>query len=127
MARPRQDGLPSKAPSKRKLTDQFIKSMISDKGRSLTWDTKVPGLSIAAYPSNKKVFKVVYPFNGRTRWYTVGKYGAIDLDNARALAATVVLKVATNIDPQAEKISQRSAGTFEELAQRYADYTKTKE
>jgi integrase len=115
-----------KAPNKRKLTDQFIKSLSSQK-RTLVWDTKLGGLALAVYPTGKKVFKCIYAFGGRTRWYTIGRADAIDLDSARRLAAQVLLKVATDVDPQAERSAQRSRGTFEELSASYVEqYAKKK-
>jgi integrase len=44
-----------------------------------------------------------------------------DLDNARKLAANILLKVATDVDPQAERRAERSRGTFEELAEQYVE------
>lgn len=127
MARPRSDGLPSSPPRKKRLTDQLIKNLNSDRGRTMVWDTKLSGLALAVYPTGKKVFKCVYPFAGRTRWYNIGRADHIDLDGARKLAAEVLLKVATGIDPQSERRAQRSAGTFEELAQQYVDQYARKE
>jgi hypothetical protein len=46
MARPRSNGLPSRTPNKRRLTDQFIGGISSD-ARRLVWDTKVGGLALA--------------------------------------------------------------------------------
>jgi integrase len=126
MARPRSDGLPSREPHKRKLTDQFISGLSSER-RSLVRDTKVSGLALAIYPTGRKVFKCVYPFGGRTRWYTIGKADAVELKDARKLAAKVLLKVATGVDPQAERRAARSAGTFEELSKSYVqEYAKKK-
>lgn len=111
MARPRSDGLPSSPPSKKKITDQLLRNFNSEKKRTLIWDTKLSGFAVAAYPTGKKVFKVIYPFAGRTRWYNIGKADALDLDSARKLAAEVLLKVATGIDPQSERRAQRGSGT----------------
>jgi integrase len=125
MARPRSDGLPSLPTSKRLLTRQLIKALTSTT-RTLTWDTKLHGFVIATYPSGRKIFKCIYPFAGRTRWYTIGKADQIDLDDARKLAANILLKVATDIDPAAERAAQRSHGTFEELYAQYLEYAKKK-
>ena len=110
MARPRRDGLPSSPPNKRKLTDQFIGGISSD-ARTIVWDTKVGGLALAVYPTGRKVFKCVYPFQGRTRWYTIGRADAVNLKDARKLAGQVLLQVATDVDPQAERRAARSRGT----------------
>ena len=120
MARPRSDGLPSQKPNKRRLTDQFIGNISAEK-RHLVWDTRVGGLALAVYPTGRKVFKCVYPFQGRTRWYTIGSADAIDLKNARKLAGQVLLQVATDVDPQAERRAARNRRTFQELAQQYVE------
>ena len=120
MARPRRDGLPSSPPNKRKLTDQFIGCISSD-ARTIVWDTKVGGLALAVYPTGRKVFKCVYPFQGRTRWYTIGRADAVNLKDARKLAGQVLLQVATDVDPQAERRAARSRDTFEELAKQYVE------
>ena len=119
MARPRGDGLPSQKPNKRRLTDQFV-------GKSLRRGAPRVGhegrrLALAVYPTGRKVFKCVYPFQGRTRWYTIGSADAIDLKDARKLAGQVLLQVATDVDPQAERRAARSRGTFEELAKQYVE------
>ena len=41
--------------------------------------------------------------NGKLRWLTIGSIGKIDFDNARAMAAQALLKVATGVDVQAER------------------------
>ena len=104
MARPRRDELPSRDPNKRRLTDFFVNRLAADERRSfLVWDTKAGGLAVAVYPTGHKTWKCIYPFGGRTRWYTIGKVDAISLGDARKLAAQVLLKVATDVDPQAER------------------------
>jgi Arm DNA-binding domain len=120
MVRPRGDGLPSQKPNKRRLTDQFIGNISSEK-RHLVWDPRVGGLALAVYPTGRKVFKCIYPFQGRTRWYTIGRADAIELKEARRLAGQLLLKVATDVDPQAERRAARSRGTFEELANQYVE------
>jgi len=93
-------------PNKRKLTDQFING-VSSESRSIVWDTKLAGFAVAVYPTGKKVFKCIYPFAGRTRWFTVGRSDKIDLKDARQLAAKALLRVAGGEDPQA--LRRRSA------------------
>jgi integrase len=128
MARPRQDGLPPRVPLKHKLTDSFLNNLAPDKTRNfLVWDTKLAGFAIAVYPSGKRVWKCIYPFGHRTRWYSIGRADAIGLKNARKLAADVLLRVAKDIDPQAERRAARSQGTFEELCTAYVEqYAKRK-
>jgi integrase len=125
MARPRRDGAPAASPNKRKLTDQFIKSFSSD-GRRLVHDTKIAGFACACYASGRKVYKVLYPCAGKTRWYTLGRADAINLKDARRLASKVLLQVAGGEDPQAQRQAQRSQGTFQELTTLYIEHAKKK-
>jgi Arm DNA-binding domain len=122
MARPRRDGLPSRKPNKRKFTDHFLKNLAAEKHNYLAWDTRVSGLAVSIHPTGNKTWKVIYPFGGRTRWYTIGKVDdAIDLAAARKLAAQVLLKAASGVDAQAERRAARSQNTFAELADAYRD------
>jgi len=121
MARPRRDGLPPKAPNRRKLTDSFLRGLKAEDRCVIVWDEKVRGLAIAAYPSGTRTWKCIYSFRGRKRWYTVGPADVIELDEARKMAAKILLTVATGVDPQAERRANRSADTFEELQARYLD------
>jgi integrase len=119
MARPRQDGRPSRESNRRKLTDNFVERLKPEERHYLTWDERIRGLVIVVYPSGTKVWKVIYSSEGRLRWYTIGTFGAIDLSAARKIAQGILLRVAEGSDPQAEKAAKRGQGTFEELVDRY--------
>src|SRR5438874_1551486 len=112
-----------RAPCKRKLTDVFVKNAKPEPGRRvLVWDTDTEGLALAIEPTGAKSWKVIYPFRGRTRWYTIGKYGSVlGLSEARKRARKALLQVADGIDVQANRTAARDAGTFSELATRYFD------
>jgi integrase len=64
---------------------------------------------------------VIYTAGGRTRWYTLGRYAAVKLEDARRLASDILLRVATGSDPQAERKAKRGELTFEELNDRYLE------
>ena len=121
MARPRQDGTPSRQASKRKLTDAFLTSLKPDDARRVVvWDTLQRGLAVAVQPkpSGRKAWKAVYYAPaGRPRWYHIGDADAVGLSDARKIAARVMLQAAEGKDPMAE----RSRGTFEELAAAYVE------
>jgi integrase len=122
MARPRQDGLPSKPTNKIKLTDAAVRGLKPQADRFyLVWDLKLSGLAIAIHPTGRKVWKAIYSFHGKPRWLTIGKADLINVDKARKLAAEILLKVTVGIDVQAERAASRGHGTFEELATRYRE------
>jgi integrase len=87
----------------------------------LTWDTKQPGLVLRVRPSGSRSWYTVYSRHGRPRWLALGSAAAIELADARMLAAEAMLAVARGKDPAAEKQAERGAGTFAELHERYLE------
>jgi integrase len=79
-------------------------------------DRKQPGLVLRIRPSGHKCWYFVYSHRNRVRWYRVGQ---VKVTEARKIAAKHSYEVAQGRDPQAEKLAQRTAGTFGELHQRY--------
>jgi hypothetical protein len=126
MARPRRDGKPSTAPDRRKLSKAIIKALKPRGGRPYTvWDTTTRGLAIRVH-SDSMTWKVVYSRHGRPRWYHIGNVSTIQLNEARTMACKIMLRVGAGEDPQAERRAERDAGTFADLATRYANYAKKK-
>jgi integrase len=121
MARPRRDGTPARAVSRRKLTDVFVSSRKAQERPELIWDAKQPCLALSVRPTGKKAWKVVYRFHGRPRWLHLGDARAIGLADARRLAARVMLDVAEGKDPAAERRAERLTGTFADLASQYVE------
>jgi integrase len=68
--------------------------------------------------SGHETWVYLYSFRGRDRCYTIGD---VTLTQARKIAAGLQHEVALGKDPQAEKLAQRQAGTFGELADRYLE------
>ena len=121
MPRPRRDGTPAAAPNKRKLSDLSVKKLAAQGRPFLVWDDYQRGLAVSVQPTGHKTWKVIYPFGGRPRWYSLGSADAIGLADARKLAARVMFQVAEGKDPAADRKANRSKGTFEELAERYVE------
>ena len=65
--------------SRRKLTDQFVKTVKPQTKRILYWDEIQQGLALQVEPSGHKSYKLVYRFGGRSRWYTIASARAIGL------------------------------------------------
>ena len=121
MPRPRRDGTPAAVPNKRKLNDLFVKRLAAQHRPYLVWDSYQRGLAVNVQPTGHKTWKVIYPFHGRPRWYSLGSSDAIGLADARRLASRIMFQVAEGKDPAAERKAARSRGTFEELAARYVE------
>jgi integrase len=127
MPRPHRDGTPSAPIRRAKLTSVSVRTLEAEPKQYLVWDTLTRGLVLAVQLSGRRAFKFIYSYRGRLRWYHIGDADALPLATARKSARALRVQVDNGIDPQADKVAQRSAGTFEELAQRYVDeYAKKK-
>ncbi|KJV08163.1 hypothetical protein VZ95_19540 [Elstera litoralis] len=67
-----------------------------------------------------------YSFDGKARWFTIGKFGAPwTVENARAEARRLTGRIAEGVDPMAEKhsakIERKQAFTIGELCDRYME------
>jgi integrase len=83
------------------------------------WDTYQRGLALRVQPTGQRSWKFVYS-RGKPRWYHIGD-AAIGVDEARRIAARVLLAVAEGKDPVAERRAERGSSTFGELADRYLE------
>jgi integrase len=124
MVRPRQDGLPSAKPDRRKLSNFVVNSLKPKEQPYAVWDTELRGFAVMVLCSSRKSWKVVYSRNARKRWYHLGDASAVGLSDARKLAATILLRVAQGEDPQANRAAERGSGTFKDLAERYRQYAE---
>ena len=112
-------------PNHKILTVPFIKTVKPRAARTLYWDEKRPGLALSVESTGHKAFKLIYNFNGRSRWYTIGPVTKLGLKEARQIAREKMAEVYSNVDVQAERQAARSADTFKELADRYREeYSK---
>ena len=75
-------------------------------------------------PTGRKIYYVAYRVRRRLCWYRLADASAIKLDDARKLAQAVMYQVAQGVDPQAMRIAERNAGTFDDLHDRYLEHAK---
>ncbi|MBD2747788.1 tyrosine-type recombinase/integrase [Microvirga sp. BT688] len=62
------------------------------------WDSEVTGFGVRRQVRDAS-FVVKYSFKGRQRFYTIGRYGRLTVDDARLAAKRVLGIVATGVDP----------------------------
>ena len=84
--------------NKQRFTESNIKSFPTESLRYRVWDTLKPNLLIDVLPSGKKVFRLYFRHNGKPRFNTIGAWGAITLEQARALSTTQLGEAAKGID-----------------------------
>jgi integrase len=107
------------AANKRKLTALMVTKLAPAAHRLLLWDTVQRGLVLVIEPTGYRAFKLIYNHRNRTRWYHIAAADAISLADARHRAAELMLEVIRGRDPQADKRTERGAGTFADLAEEY--------
>jgi integrase len=115
---------PRSAPRRDKFTEFQINHLKPEAKPYLVWDTFQRGLVVRVEVSGHKSFKAIYKLGGRKRDYHIGNAAAISLATARKLARGIMDQVAEKKDPQAIKRSARSTGTFDDIADRYLEYSK---
>ena len=114
-------------PNKRRLSPTFIEKSLKPRDVPyLVWDEMQRGLAVRVETTGYASYKAIYRFGGRTRWYHIGAVDAIGLAKARDIARGVMNKVADGIDPASERRAARTAGTFNDLHDRYLEYIKPK-
>ena len=90
-------------------------------GGCYLWDTELTAFGVRIYPSGSKSFVVTYWSRGRRRFYTLGRYGHMTVQQARGAAMEVFVKVRNGEDPSAEQKAARAAPTMVDLAERHIE------
>lgn len=102
------------------LTKSLIDQLKNAKTDYTVWDSKVGGLGIRVAPSGRKTFVLYYRAeSGKQRKPTIGRYGAITLDQARSIAREWLGLIARGFDISKERQVRRSAETVEQLSRRF--------
>jgi integrase len=97
-----------------KLTKRTLDALESREKPFIVFDGGVPGFGVRVMPSGAKSFCVEYRPHGGGRTIakkrlTLGRYGAMTVDQARTAALTALARVRLGEDPQGEKARQRGA------------------
>ena len=92
-----------------KLTKRTIDLLEPAPERFTLWDRELIGFGLRVDPGGEKVYVIKYRFNGRQRWYTIGRHGSPwTPDLARREAFRLLGEVARGQDrPKAFERSRR--------------------
>jgi integrase len=98
----------------------------------IEWDSDITGFGLRVLPSGIKSFVIEYRpgAGGRSvnkRKLTLGRYGRMTVEQARASALNILARIRLGADPQDEKTRQRSAPTVSALINIFlADHVETR-
>ena len=103
------------------LTKKLVDSLTGDPGRDyFVWDRELTGFGVRVKESGAKAFVIKYrTLHARQRKITLGKYGALTVDQARKAARIQLGRVANGEDPVLEIQRQRDGKTISELCDLY--------
>ena len=83
------------------------------------WDSEVAGFGLRVYPSGRKSFLVTYRTRGKQRFFTLGRFGELTVQQARTEAQQLLARARQGEDPAAERLRYRKAPTVKDLWERY--------
>ena len=90
-------------------------------GGCYLWDTSMPAFGVRIYPTGRKSFVVSYWAKGRRRFFTLGSFGKMTLQQGREAALQVFLDVRQGIDPAELRQQATRSPTMADLADKYID------
>jgi integrase len=105
-----------------KLTKSAIDKLVAPKDRDQSFfrDDQLKGFAIRITTSGVKSFIVEKLVSGKVKRMTLGRYGELTVEQARKEAQKLLGKIATGIDPIAEKQSKKVSAVT--LLQVFHDY-----
>ncbi len=108
-----------------KLTKRTVDAAGPRPDRYEIWDSELPGFGLRIEASGKKTFIIRYRADGggrkaTRRKLTIGRYGVITPEGARAEARKLLGAVATGADPGEARNAKRAEMTMAELVDLYA-------
>lgn len=110
---------------KQKLTKRTVDAIKASGRPELVWDTELKGFGLSVSRTGAKSFVVQYRTGGGrsgiARRLSIGRYGALTVEEARAIAKKALGGVAKGEDPAGERQKQRRAARLSELVERYVE------
>lgn len=102
------------------LTKRYIDALAPTSTPVFHWDSGLKGFGLRQFPSGVKTFVLDYRnADGRKRRVTVGRFGALTVEEARGQARALAGRVAKGDDPAAAVRARREAPTVSELLDDY--------
>ena len=90
-------------------------------GGCYLWDTEIAGFDLRIYPTGRKSFLISYRSKGRQRFYTLGRFGELTVQQACAEALETLGRARKGEDPSGARRAARRAPKMAELADRHIE------
>ena len=100
------------------MTKSAVDALKAASKDTVYWDAGLPGFGVKVTPRSRKVFVVLYRIGGagsRLRKYTIGPYGRVTLQMARAEAQKVLAARLEGRDPATEKRESKRRMTADRI------------
>lgn len=81
----------------------LAKLPVPERGSVSHWDTLTQGFGLRITARGARTYVVKYSLRGAQRWYTLGRYDVLHLEEARERAREVLTQVAAGDDPAADR------------------------
>lgn len=108
-----------------KITKAFVDKIVPpNKGQTFYRDSELKGFGVRATASGSRSFVLEKRINGKVKRLTIGRYPEITVEQARKEAQKLLGKIATGINPQAEKRAAKLKGVT--LLEVFEDYLKAR-
>ncbi|MEM7048137.1 MAG: tyrosine-type recombinase/integrase [Acidobacteriota bacterium] len=105
-----------------RLTKRAIDQLKPPEKEEIHFDESLSGFGLRCRPSGSKAFLIQYrDASGRTRKYTLGRYGHLTPTQARQLARDHLARIAQGANPAEERKQGREGLTVSELAEVYME------
>lgn len=109
-----------------KLTKRLIDSLAppTEGGSYIVSDTEDDGLRLRVFASGRKKFALEYRIAGRVRWFGLGRFGDLTVNDARERVRKLRPRITDGFDPAEAKAIGRDEPTFLEYAEGWTKRSK---
>ena len=106
-----------------KLTKKLVDAAPISERDQFLWDSEIKGFGVRIWPSGRKTFVAKYRVgggrDGATRRFTIGTYGVLTVEEARAAARKVLGAAAQGMDPAGARQAKRREMSVADLVELY--------
>ncbi len=112
--------------AKMKLTKRNIDAIKTSDKQTDYRDPELKGFTLRVFASGRKVFMLMYRFDGQRKAIKIGDYGTETPATAEKKARALLYQIDSGIDPQAEKAEAAAMPTFGQWVATYLEDVRSR-